>query len=194
MRTLLALKSQNFTGKKLVIANRFWDRSIFRFSHYNFFLNFLFDRLTYFSLILQTKNFNFLHESKFQKFNFEKTFFSFKLVKFLNNNWSNSGNYFFCEFKILGLGLRLKKSSELNLRSISLDLGYGHYIDYFLPPEIKCIRRKKKFVIFSYDIIILNNTVRNLENFKPINPYKIRGLRNIRRILVTKVGKKQSQR
>jgi hypothetical protein len=73
-------------------------------------------------------------------------------------------------------------------------LGYGHYIDYFLPLEIKCIRRKKKFVIFSYDLLTLNNVIRHLEDFKPLNPYKVRGLKNIRRVLVTKIGKKQSQR
>jgi ribosomal protein L6P/L9E len=194
MKNLQAFKSQNFSGKKLIISDHLWQRSIFRFSCYNFFLNFLFKRLTYFSLILQTKNFNFLDESKFQNSSFEKAFFSHKLVKFLNNDWNNSKNYFFCEFKILGLGLRLKKSNELNLRSISLDLGYGHYLDYFLPLEVKCIRRKKKFVIFSYDIIVLNNIIHNLESFKPISPYKIRGLRNVRKLLVTKIGKKQSQR
>jgi len=194
MHEITPYKPQFLGGKKLLISEYIWRKSIFRFSKYNFFLNFFFKKLSYFSLFLQSKNFNFLAEANFRYKNFQNSILSFNFVTFLNNNWSNSLNYFFCEFKILGLGLRLKKASELNLKTIRLDLGYGHYIDYFLPLEIKCIRRKKKFVIFSYDLVMLNNVIRNLEDLKPLNPYKIRGLKNIRKTLVVKIGKKQSQR
>jgi hypothetical protein len=187
-------KPQFLGGKRLIVSEYIWRRSIFRFSKYNFFLNFFFKKLSYFSLFLQSKNFNFLDEANFRYDNFRNSSASFNLVKFSNDTWTNSSNYFFCEFKILGLGLRLKKASELNLKTIRLDLGYGHYIDYFLPLEIKCIRRKKKFVIFSYDLLMLNNVIRHLEDLKPLNPYKVRGLKNIRRVLILKVGKKQSQR
>jgi len=194
MYEITSYKPRFLTGKKLIISEYIWSRSIFRFSKYNFFLNFFFRKLSYFSLFLQSKNFNFLDEANFRYHNFQNSITSFSLVKFLNSSWTNSLSYFFCEFKILGLGLRLKKASEVNLKTIRLDLGYGHYIDYFLPLEIKCIRRKKKFVIFSYDLLTLNNVIRHLEDFKPLNPYKVRGLKNIRRVLVTKIGKKQSQR
>jgi hypothetical protein len=195
MKILVAPKTiKPFEGKKLTLLSYIWERSIFRFSKYSFFLNFFFSRLTYFSLLLQAKSFNFFDEANFRYSNFKKTFEFSKLVAFLNSRWDNSENYFFCEFKILGLGLRMKKTNQQNLRSVSLDLGFSHYIEYPFPLEVKCIRRKKKFVIFSYDVVILNNVIQHLENFKPLNPYKIRGLKNVRRLLVTKVGKKQSQR
>jgi ribosomal protein L6P/L9E len=194
MLEIVSHKPQFLAGKRLFVSEYIWRRSIFRFSKYNFFLNFFFKKLSYFSLLLQSKNFNFLDKANFRYDNFQNSITSFNLIKFSNNTWTNSSNYFFCEFKILGLGLRLKKASELNLKTIRLDLGYGHYIDYFLPLEIKCIRRKKKFVIFSYDLLILNNVIRHLEDLKPLNPYKVRGLKNIRRVLVLKIGKKQSQR
>jgi hypothetical protein len=194
MPEIASYKPQFLDGKKLFVSEYTWRRSIFRFSKYNFFRNFFFKKLSYFSLLLQSKNFNFLNQANFRFDNFQNSMDSFNLVQFSNSTWTNSSNYFFCEFKILGLGLRLKKSSELNLKTIRLDLGYGHYIDYSLPLEIKCIRRKKKFVIFSYDLLMLNNVIRHLEDLKPLNPYKIRGLKNIRKVLILKTGKKQSQR
>jgi ribosomal protein L6P/L9E len=194
MKSLILNKSKDLQGKKLSLSVRTWTRSMFRFLKRSFFPSFFLSRLSYFCFLLQSKNFNFLDLTNFRSYNFSKDFLSGKLVKSTNNSWENADKYFFCEFKILGLGLRLKKSTELNLRSINLDLGYSHYINYFLPPEVKCIRRKKKFVIFSYDLIVLNQVIQHLEKLKPLNPYKIRGLKNIRRILVTKIGKKQSQR
>jgi len=109
MKVLTSLKPLHLSGKKFTLSDCIWRESIFKFSKYRFFLNFFFNRLTYFSLLLESKNFNFLDSANFHYKTFPALFSSPKLIKILNNNWKISENYYFCEFKILGLGLRLKK-------------------------------------------------------------------------------------
>jgi hypothetical protein len=181
-------------GKKLSLEVKHWNNTIYKFSKYNFFLNFFFLRLTFFSFLLQSKNFNFMFNHNFYYTRFKKNFLNFNLLPSTSLGWGFTDIYFFCEFRIIGLGLRFKRSFKNNLKAIKFDLGLGHFIYYFLPLQVKCIRRKKKFVIFSYDLLCLNNIIKHFEFFKPLNPYKIRGLKNVRKNVKIKIGKKQSQR
>jgi hypothetical protein len=188
------LKPNDVVGKKIEISVFFWKKIIFRFSKYNFFLNFFLTKTNHFSLLLQSKNFTFLAKNNFDFINLKKILENFKILNFSNYNWKNLKTYFFCEFRILGLGLRLKKGLGENFRAVKLDIGHSHYISYILPPQVKCIRRKKKFVIFSYDLLIINKIIRHFENYKEVNPYKIRGLKNLRKSIRVKSGKKQNQK
>jgi ribosomal protein L6P/L9E len=106
----------------------------------------------------------------------------------------NLGNFFFIQYRVYGLGFRIKYSSLNNSRSLCFEIGYGHGIYYILPLEVKCLKRKRRFLIFSNDLQILNYTKMHIDNLKLLNPYKIRGLKDLKYEIKMKKGKKQSKK
>jgi hypothetical protein len=183
-----------FFGQKILFSVKDLKYIFFRFSKFNFFLNFYFLKTSNSSFISQTLNYNLLNFNYFNFNLFQKKICNYSIVSFNYKGWVSMKSHFFCEFRIIGLGFKLKRISFDGNRALKFDIGFGHYILYLLPLEIKCIKRKRKFVLFSQDPILLNNTVNQIETFKLLNPYKIRGLKNTKKILRIKEGKKQSQR
>ena len=101
---------------------------------------------------------------------------------------------FFIEFRIIGLGFRVKKSGFSMTRSLKFDLGYSHTIRLILPKNIKIARVKRRFFIFSNDLNTVNIFSRQIKLLKQLNPYKLRGLKISNEELKMKPGKKQTKR
>lgn len=104
------------------------------------------------------------------------------------------GSIFFIQYRIYGLGFKLKKSSLINGRLLRFEIGFGHGIYYKLPINIKCLKRKRRFFFFSDDYHYLNFVKNHIDNLKLLNPYKIRGLKNVKYEIKMKKGKKQSKK
>lgn len=101
---------------------------------------------------------------------------------------------FFTEFRIIGLGFRVKKSGFLMTRSLKFDLGYSHTIRLILPRNVRIARVKRRFFIFSNDLNTVNIFSRQIKLLKQLNPYKLRGLKISDEELKMKPGKKQTKR
>jgi hypothetical protein len=132
-----------------------------------------------------------------KNFFFNKRYYFLKLDKIFYNYFlkiKNLGNFFFIQYRVYGLGFRIKYSSLNNSRSLCFEIGYGHGIYYILPLEVKCLKRKRRFLIFSNDLQILNYTKMHIDNLKLLNPYKIRGLKDLKYEIKMKKGKKQSKK
>lgn len=101
---------------------------------------------------------------------------------------------FFLEFKIIGLGFRVKKNANFLVPIIRFDIGFSHFIKMPISSLIKLIRAKKRFIIFSYDYQTLKIFLKNIQNLRKHNPYKTRGLKLVGFKTRHKPGKKQNRR
>lgn len=131
-----------------------------------------------------------------KKFIFDLLYFN-KLNKSIYNYFfkiKNLGNFFFLQYRIFGLGFKIKRSSLLNSRGLRFEIGFGHGIYYALPTMVKCLRRKRRFFIFSSDLMQLNYIKKHINDFKHLNPYKIRGLKDVKLHVKMKKGKKQAKK
>ncbi len=106
----------------------------------------------------------------------------------------NLGNFFFVQYRIYGLGFKIKKSYLSGTRSLRFEIGFGHGIYYILPSNVKCLKRKRRFFLFSNDFNQLQFIKSHIDKFKLLNPYKIRGLKDLKRQIKMKKGKKQSKK
>jgi len=126
----------------------------------------------------------------------EKLYYK-KLDKFFNAHFmkiKSIGNIFFIQYRIYGLGFKLKKSSLVNGRLLRFEIGFGHGIYYKLPINIKCLKRKRRFFFYSNDYHYLIFVKNHIDNLKLLNPYKIRGLKDVKYEIKMKKGKKQSKK
>ncbi len=106
----------------------------------------------------------------------------------------NLGNFFFVQYRIYGLGFKIKKSYLAGTRSLRFEIGFGHGIYYMLPSNVKCLKRKRRFFLFSDNFSELQFVKNHINRFKLLNPYKIRGLKDLKKQIKMKKGKKQSKK
>jgi hypothetical protein len=150
------------------------------------------------------KNYNRMRMSFFlknnlilQKKKFIENFYFLKLNKLLNVFFmkaKGTGTIFFVQYRIYGLGFKIKKSSFNCGRSLRFDIGFGHGIYYKLPMQIKCLKRKRRFLLYSTNFCSLIFTKNHIDHLKILNPYKIRGLKDLKHEIKMKKGKKQSKK
>lgn len=132
-----------------------------------------------------------------QKKFIDDKFYFLKLNKIFNLFFmkiKTLGTIFFVQYRIYGLGFKIKKSGLLNGRSIRIDIGFGHSIYYRLPSVIKFLKRKRHFLLYSTNFTHLVFVKNHINNFKLLNPYKIRGLKDLKYDIKMKKGKKQSKK
>lgn len=103
-------------------------------------------------------------------------------ISILKNFFVNNLKGWFVEIEIKGLGFRIiLMERNLYLKKytkIRFDGGFSHFIDFKLPQSIYIKKKKRKnFLLYGYSIRELHNFVFLLTNFRPIGPYKIRGLK-----------------
>lgn len=101
---------------------------------------------------------------------------------------------FFLEFRIVGLGFKVKKGAYSLLKFVKFDIGFSHFIKMSLPSLIKFGRTKKRFMLFSNDHTTLKIILKNIQNLRKHNPYKTRGLKLTGLKTRVKPGKKQNKR
>ena len=79
-------------------------------------------------------------------------------------------------FLIRGVGLKIG-FAENSLSLLSLKLGFSHLISLDIPKEIlKIAIFKKKFIICSFNKILLGNFANLIYKYKPINVFTGKGL------------------
>lgn len=101
---------------------------------------------------------------------------------------------FFVEFKLVGLGFKVKKGGIFGLKNIRFDIGFSHFTKIAFSPVLKFVRGRKRFLIFSHDYFVLTSFIKNVQNIRKHNPYKTRGLKIMGLKVRTKPGKKQAKR
>jgi ribosomal protein L6P/L9E len=116
------------------------------------------------------------------------------LIKQINLLLKGMIQGFFVEYKIIGLGFKVKKTEFEQLKILKFDIGYSHYIKFILPENIFFFRIKKRFLLFSNDLMTLNLVSKQIKNLRKLNPYKLRGLKNEKDFFRIKPGKKQNKR
>lgn len=101
---------------------------------------------------------------------------------------------FFLEFRLIGLGFKVKKGSYCHIKFAKFDIGFSHFIKLPLSALVKFIRTKKRFMVFCNDNTSLKIVLKNIQNLRKHNPYKTRGLKLIGLKVRLKPGKKQNKR
>lgn len=101
---------------------------------------------------------------------------------------------FFLEFRLFGLGFKIKRSGGFGLRFIKFDIGFSHFIKFPLCKFVRIYRIKKRFLLFSIDYETIQIVLRQIRNVRKHNPYKVRGLKLTGGKYRIKPGKKQTKR
>ena len=62
--------------------------------------------------------------------------------------------------------------------SINLQVGFSHPVDYKLPKGVTATQENPgSFVLHSFDKALLGQTVANIKRIRPVEPYKLKGIR-----------------
>jgi ribosomal protein L6P/L9E len=101
---------------------------------------------------------------------------------------------FFLEFRIIGLGFKIRKGSLFSEKFIKFDIGFSHFIKFPVAKMLRIGRTKKRFMLFSSDYHMLSIILKNIQNLRKHNPYKMRGLKLTGYKIRLKPGKKQNKR
>lgn len=101
---------------------------------------------------------------------------------------------FFLEFRMVGLGFKAKRSGNFSLRSVKFDIGFSHFIKLPISNLLKFCRIKRRFLLFSTDYYSIKVILKQIQNLRKHNPYKMRGLKLTGAKLRSKPGKKQTKR
>lgn len=188
-----------FNSKKLVFNNKklFFNNFLFDYGNkkedlkevslcYGFGINYLF---------FNFKNFKFFNNFVFSSnFIFKEDNLINFVINYLKLFLKGLNQGFFSEFRIIGLGFRIKKSNFKKSHSLRFDIGYSHIIRLRIPYNIRFFRVKRKFLIFSNDFFTMNIFKKEIARLSQLNPYKIRGLKLTKQIIKMKQGKKQNKR
>jgi hypothetical protein len=184
------IKINFFFEKNILIRNIFYyvkTNKIFSFENWP--LTFFFSK--------QKKNFLHLYKNSYLLF-FNKDYLVLtEFYQFLFKNLSafiSTKPFCYFHYRLFGLGFRIKKSFLNTWRNIKLELGFSHILYYFLPLNVKFLRRKRRFLIFGNDINLLEIVNFDLLRLRHLNCYKIRGMKEVRLNIKMKQGKKQTQR
>ncbi len=74
--------------------------------------------------------------------------------------------------------------------TINLQVGYSHPVNYKLPKGVTATQENPgSFVLHSFDKALLGQTVANIKKIRPVEPYKLKGIRVEGQYLRQKVRK-----
>jgi ribosomal protein L6P/L9E len=118
--------------------------------------------------------------------------FLLKQIKFFIKGMNQM---FFLEFRIAGLGYKVFKLKKgfLDLKILCLKLGYSHLIQYIFPQNVHLLIGRRHLFIYTNNYNLLKTINKNLFYIKKANPYKHKGLINIKEEIKLKIGKKQQR-
>lgn len=116
------------------------------------------------------------------------------LVKQLKLFLKGLSQGFFLEFRLFGLGFKVKRSGDFGLRFVKFDIGFSHFIKFPLSKLVRIYRIKKRFLLFSIDYETIQIVLKQIQNIRKHNPYKVRGLKLTGGKYRVKPGKKQTKR
>jgi len=88
--------------------------------------------------------------------------------------------------EIVGKGWR----STVKGRVINLQVGHSHPVDFELPAGVSATQENPgSFVLFSHDKQLLGQVCANIQSIRPVEPYKLKGIRLEGQVLRQKVRK-----
>ncbi len=126
-------------------------------------------------------------------FFFNRVYFYFffknkKSIKiFLNNLFFLNHLFFFLKLKVRGLGYRVKRITDNFFRFF---LGTTNLFFFHVPRNILIRVRRRRMLLVSCDLSLLNLVFSHLLLLKKIIPYKLRGVFFPKQIILMKPGKK----
>jgi len=90
------------------------------------------------------------------------------------------------ELEVSGLGYRVEGKEN----RISLNLGFSHQINYYLPEGIKVeVKKQNKIIITGADKQLVGQVAAEIRSFRPPEPYKGKGIKYAGEKIRRKVGK-----
>lgn len=90
------------------------------------------------------------------------------------------------KLEIVGKGWR----SKITGNSINLQVGYSHPVNFKLPKGVSASQENPgSFTLSSHDKQLLGQVCANIQEIRPVEPYKLKGIRMEGQILRTKVRK-----
>jgi large subunit ribosomal protein L6 len=88
--------------------------------------------------------------------------------------------------EIVGKGWR----STVKGKVINLQVGHSHPVDFELPDGVSATQENPgSFVLFSHDKQLLGQVCANIQSIRPVEPYKLKGIRLEGQVLRQKVRK-----
>ena len=96
------------------------------------------------------------------------------------------------ELKLELVGVGFKASSQGNL--LNMSLGFSHNIYFDVPKEVKVATDSKKgkapiIILNSIDKQLIGQIAAKLKSFRPVEPYKGKGIKFVGEYVRRKVGK-----
>ena len=89
---------------------------------------------------------------------------------------------------ITGVGFRANLKGEL----LNLQLGFSHDINFKVPKEVKIVVEKQTIItITGIDKELVSKVASDIKTFKPVEPYKGKGIRERGQYVLRKEGKKK---
>ena len=90
--------------------------------------------------------------------------------------------------ELTGVGYR----AMLKGNTLSLQLGFSHNISYEIPQEIKLIVEKSTIIkVYGIDKELVGKVASEIKSFKPVEPYKGKGIKEKGQYVLRKEGKKK---
>jgi len=89
---------------------------------------------------------------------------------------------------ITGVGFRANLKGEI----LNLQLGFSHDINFKIPKEVKIVVEKQTIITISgVDKELVSKVASDIKTFKPVEPYKGKGIRERGQYVLRKEGKKK---
>jgi len=89
---------------------------------------------------------------------------------------------------ITGVGFRANLKGDI----LNLQLGFSHDINFKIPKEVKIIVEKQTVInITGVDKELVSKVASDIKTFKPVEPYKGKGIRERGQFVLRKEGKKK---
>jgi large subunit ribosomal protein L6 len=89
---------------------------------------------------------------------------------------------------ITGVGFRANLKGEI----LNLQLGFSHDINFKIPKEVKITVEKQTIITISgVDKELVSKVSSDIKTFKPVEPYKGKGIRERNQFVLRKEGKKK---
>ena len=87
-----------------------------------------------------------------------------------------------------GVGFRANLKGEM----LNLQIGFSHDVNYKIPKEVKIIVEKQTVIkISGVDKELVSKIAADIKNFKPVEPYKGKGIKERGQFVLRKEGKKK---
>ncbi len=104
----------------------------------------------------------------------------------INNAVIGVSKGFTRKIEIVGKGWR----STVKGKVINLQVGHSHPVDFELPAGVSATQENPgSFILFSHDKQLLGQVCANIQSIRPVEPYKLKGIRLEGQVLRQKVRK-----